>query len=342
MVGMRLKAIGVVALVITIAFSRLLSPSSVRPSAQASGRITGSVLRAGSNEAVPAAIVLISNRDGRIQRTTRTNVQGTFAFSGLPPGFYSVQACSNQFGPSTVASIELKAGLDATLDLPISSDVPRTAEASCNMDSVADSAIPRGPHEYTGKLMSFDVKGDVRDFLRSVALISGVELDADASVNRTVVVHLKDIPWDLALDAVVRTAGLGSDLDGKVLRIAPANPALGQDRVLMGTVTVVGTIAEINFQNPRTQLQVNAPNADGQMKIWPVEWESAEYLKDIGIRPNTLRSGDKVIITGNITSRKTISLISVQRPSDGFSWGYLPPIRWLGSDGVMFVGPAPQ
>src|SRR5262249_28405712 len=150
---------------------------------------------------------------------------------------------------------------------------------------------PRSPHQYTGEVMSFDLNGNVRDFFRSVAMISGVELDVDPSVNRMVSVHLKDIPWDLALDAVLRTSGLGSELSGRVLHIGIPNPALGQDRVLMGTVTVEGNVGEFNLQNPRATLQVNAPNADGTMHTWPVEWESADYLREIGIRPNTLRSG---------------------------------------------------
>ena len=113
----------------------------------------------------------------------------------------------------------------------------------------------------------------------------------------------------------------------------------------MGTVTITGTVVGVNVQNPRTQLQINAPNADGQMQIWPVEWESAAYLDDVGIKPNTLGPGDKVIITGNITRMNTIALISIQRPSQednqpAFSWGYLGPIRAALSNGEMFVGSA--
>jgi hypothetical protein len=255
-----------------------------------------------------------------------------------------MQGCSDQFGPSTSETVELKAGIDAAQDLSISSDFPKAAEASCNIDSSTDSPVPRRPHEYTGALMSFDLKGDIRNFFRSISMISGVELDVDKSINRSIAVHLANIPWDLALDVVLRTSGLGSDLDGKVLRIGTADPALGQDRVLMGTVTIAGTIAEVNLQNPRMQLRVNAPNADGTMQIWSVEWESADYLKGIGISPDTLKSGNKVIITGNVTRENTVRLISIQRPSDNFFWGYgyVGSVRSAISAGVMFVGSAPQ
>jgi hypothetical protein len=328
-----------------VAFGRLPESSSAISSAQAPslGRITGTIRHAG-DEAVPAAIVIISDRDGRI-RTARTNSQGGFAFSELPAGSYMMQGCSDQFGPSASATVDLKAGMEVTQDLPMSRDVPKTAERC--IDLIGEPSTPRGPHEYTGDLMSFDGKGDVRDFFRSIAQISGVEINVDASIKSTLAVHLKNIPWDFALDVVLRTAGLGAERDGNVVRVATANPSLGQDRTLMGTVTITGTVVGVNFQNPRTQLQVSAPNADGQMQIWSVDWESAAYLDDIGIKPNMLRAGDKVIITGNITRTNTIALISVQRPSQqdnqaAFSWGYLGPIRAALSSGEMFVGLASQ
>src|SRR5215475_1607015 len=301
-----------------------------------SGRISGFVRREG-NEPVPAAIVLISDRESRIRRTTRTNAQGSFAFSGLPAGSYIMQACSGQFGPSTSATVELKASMDAIQDLTVNNDFSKAPDFSCVDSAVAPLGASR-LHDYTGAPLSFDLKGNVKDFFRSIARVSGLEVDVDPSVNRTVAVHLKNIPWDLALDVVLRTSGMGSEGDGQVLHIAAANPSLGQDRTLMGTVTIVGSIAEVNFEAPRVQLKTLAPNDDGQTQVWMVEWESADSLKETGLRPNTLKSGDTVIITGNVTRTNTLSLITIQRPSDAFSWGYLGPVRSAFSDGIMFVG----
>jgi len=299
-----------------------------------SGQITGFVRR-GGDEAVSAAMVIISDSDGRIRSTARTNAQGSFAFSGLPSGSYVMQGCSDRFGPSTSETIELEAGANVSRDLRISTDAPIATEVTCDLDSISAPPVRRS---YTGDLMSFDLIGDVRDFFASTARIAGVDLRADPSTTNKVVIHLKNVPWDLALDVVVRTAGLGSELDGKVLRITTANPALGQDRVLMGTVAIVGTVTEVDTQSVRTQLHVNAPNADGKIQIWSVEWETADYLEQIGIKPNTLRAGDQIIATGNITRTNAIRLISIQRPSDGFSWGYLGPVRAPLTNGSMFVG----
>src|SRR5262245_60043755 len=68
-----------------------------------SGRISGTVHRE-DGEKTPAAIVVISNLDRRVQRTTKANAQGAFTFSGLPAGSYVIQGCSEQFGPSITAN----------------------------------------------------------------------------------------------------------------------------------------------------------------------------------------------------------------------------------------------
>ena len=137
-------------------------------------------------------------------------------------------------------------------------------------------------------------------------------------------------------------SGLITQRSGNVLRVGVANPSLGQDRLLIGAVTIEGEIMEFSLQNPITVLKVNAPNAEGRMQIWPVEWESGDYLKGLGFNQNTLTVRDNVIVTGYLTRGNALRLIAVQRPSDGFSWGYLNSIRFERSDAAMFVTSASQ
>jgi hypothetical protein len=280
------------------------------------GKISGSVFIY-RRQAVPGAVIIISSKDGRTQRRGRTNTQGGFTFSGLPAGSYVLQACSEQFGPSASASVEL-AGIEAKQDLVIEPGFVRTAEPICAIEPQASKTRP-----YSGAIMSIDLQGDIKDFFRRVASISGLELDVNPSINRNVVVHLKNVPWDLALDVVVSNSGLSSELDGKTLRITMADPLLGQNRLLVGTVTIEGKIT--------APLQINAPNADGEMQIWPVEWQTANELKEI------LKVGDQVVVTGSLTRRNTIALVSIRRLSDGFSWGDSGAHAEAPSDGVMFV-----
>jgi len=201
----------------------------------------------------------------------------------------------------------------------------------------SNTAASQGrPVRYAGQLVSIDFNGDIREFLQTIGSISGLEMQAP-SISRVVTVHLKDIPWDLALDVVLRNSGLNSELDGKVLRIAAANPILGQNRLLAGTITIEGKVMDFQLQNPRTLIHVNAPDADGAIQSWRIEWESANDLTETGVRPNTLKVGDQVIITGNATRSNTLRLIVIKRPADGFSWGDANVFSSAPSNGVMFV-----
>jgi type IV pilus assembly protein PilQ len=75
---------------------------------------------------------------------------------------------------------------------------------------------------YTGHPVSLDFQGaDLRAVLRTFAEISGLNIVIDPKVNGTVDVALKDVPWDQALDQILRANGLGYVVDGTIVRVAP-------------------------------------------------------------------------------------------------------------------------
>jgi len=202
---------------------------------------------------------------------------------------------------------------------------------------MALSAQIQGATTYTGQLMSIDLKGDLRDFFRSIATISGLELQVDPSINRNIAVHIKDVPWDLALDVVLSNSGLSSEGQGNVLRIAPADPRLRQNHIFVGTVTIEGKLTDFRLENPRTSLLLQAPDADGQMQSWQIAWEGANDLAPTGIKPNTFKVGDQLLITGSLIRPNTMHLLVVKRPKDGFSWGDVNAFSSGSAEGMMFV-----
>jgi len=83
---------------------------------------------------------------------------------------------------------------------------------------------------------------------------------------------------------------------------------------------------------------VDAPDADGKMQNWHIEWQSADDLAQDGIRPNMLKAGDHVIVTGNLIRTNTMRLVILRRPVGGFTWGDINALSFsqpLG--GTMFV-----
>src|SRR5207247_7664569 len=75
---------------------------------------------------------------------------------------------------------------------------------------------------YTGHPVSLDFQGaDLRAVLRTFAEISGLNIVIDPKVNGTVDVALRDVPWDQALDIILRANKLGYSIDGTIVRISP-------------------------------------------------------------------------------------------------------------------------
>ena len=83
-------------------------------------------------------------------------------------------------------------------------------------------AAPAAPARFTGFPISLDFQGaDLRAVLRTFSEISSLNIVIDPSIQGTVDVALRDVPWDQALDIILRANRLGYAVDGTVVRIAP-------------------------------------------------------------------------------------------------------------------------
>jgi type IV pilus assembly protein PilQ len=75
---------------------------------------------------------------------------------------------------------------------------------------------------YTGKLISLDLQDtDIDNALRIIAEVSNLNIVASEDVIGKVTLRLTDVPWDQALDVILKTHGLDRVLEGNVMRIAP-------------------------------------------------------------------------------------------------------------------------
>src|SRR4029079_1318403 len=78
------------------------------------------------------------------------------------------------------------------------------------------------PKQYTGPPVSFDFEdSDLRVVLRLFSQISGLNMIIDPQVQGRVNVVLTDVPWDQALEQILRSNKLGYTVEGNIMRIAP-------------------------------------------------------------------------------------------------------------------------
>ncbi|NOT24922.1 MAG: type IV pilus secretin PilQ [Acidobacteria bacterium] len=95
------------------------------------------------------------------------------------------------------------------------------ATAQTPGDAQQPAAAPAAPR-FSGTPVSLDFQGaDLRAVLRTFAEISSLNVVIDPAVQGTVDVALRDVPWDQALDIILRANRLGYSVDGTVVRIAP-------------------------------------------------------------------------------------------------------------------------
>ena len=77
------------------------------------------------------------------------------------------------------------------------------------------------PRQFTGDPLSLDLDGvDLRAVLRTLADVSGLNMVIDPDVQGSVDIKLTDVPWDQALDVILRGNGLDYSVDGTIVRIS--------------------------------------------------------------------------------------------------------------------------
>ena len=85
---------------------------------------------------------------------------------------------------------------------------------------MSQSKAMSGP-KYTGEPISVNLKDvDLKDFFRLIHEISGLNVVLDPNVRGNLTIVLDDVPWDQALDIVLKNNDLSRQLEGNVLRIA--------------------------------------------------------------------------------------------------------------------------
>jgi type IV pilus assembly protein PilQ len=112
-----------------------------------------------------------------------------------------------------------------TTDLPSAPMPALPAPAPEAMPDPQEGLQPRAPvageKVYTGHPISLDFKdGDLQDIFRLFADISGMNVVVNPGVSGKVTLKLNEVPWDQALDLILKANGLGYTVEGNVIRIA--------------------------------------------------------------------------------------------------------------------------
>jgi len=114
----------------------------------------------------------------------------------------------------------------------------------------ADTGGPRSKDFlYEGDKLSLNFQNiEIRAILQIVADFANLNLVASDAVAGAITLRLKDVPWDQALDIVLKTKGLDKRVQGNVLLVAPAAELADQERAQLENLQEIAELAPLRTE----------------------------------------------------------------------------------------------
>ena len=107
---------------------------------------------------------------------------------------------------------------------------PVQAKPATGQDQFKPKIIKSEEERYSGEIVSLKVKdADLRDVVLTLSEIANLNVVFDPDVRGIVTCNLEDVPWDQALEIVLRQNKMGKTIEGNVLRVAPINTLARED-----------------------------------------------------------------------------------------------------------------
>ncbi|OFJ42215.1 fimbrial protein [Pseudomonas koreensis] len=118
---------------------------------------------------------------------------------------------------------------------------------------------------YVGDKLSLNFQNiDVRSVLQLIADFTNLNLVASDTVQGGITLRLQNVPWDQALDLVLKTKGLDKRKIGNVLLVAPADEIAARERQELESQKQIAELAPLR----RELLQVNYAKAADIAKLF--------------------------------------------------------------------------
>ncbi|MGM0954006.1 MAG: type IV pilus secretin PilQ [Pseudomonadota bacterium] len=112
---------------------------------------------------------------------------------------------------------------------------------------------------YSGEKLSLNFQDiEVRSVLQLIADFTGLNLVASDTVGGSITLRLQNVPWDQALDLILKTKGLDKRQNGNVLLVAPADEIAAREKLELETSKQIAELAPIRLDI----IQVNYAKAE--------------------------------------------------------------------------------
>ena len=105
---------------------------------------------------------------------------------------------------------------------------------------------------------------------------------------------------------------------------AGAHHSYGATYDVSREVKLEGRLVQFALRNPHSYVHIQAKDAKGTLQRWAVEWSGTTQLGNQGVKQDTRKVGDEIVIVGRpsrVPGEFRVLMVSLTRPSDGFTWG---------------------
>ena len=97
-------------------------------------------------------------------------------------------------------------------------------------------------------------------------------------------------------------------------------------------VALDGIVAQFHYVNPHPYVLLDVKDASGRTQQWRLEMDNRRELADIGITSETLKQGDRLVVSGSPgrAEPRLLYVWKLDRPADGLDYeqiGGTPRIR---------------
>ncbi|RDB44791.1 type IV pilus secretin family protein [Halomonas sp. DQ26W] len=226
------------------------------PSAPASGRPTIEEIDFRRGEGGSGRLIVTFDRagvDARVREAGRNRIVAEMRDVALPASHDQVLDVSDFNTP--LRRITPRAGRDGvTFDIEGSGEFALLSTQSGRQLTIEAQPVTQAERDqrvrqqfpYTGERITLNFQDiEVRSVLAVIADFTGLNLVASDSVTGRVTLNLQDVPWDQALDLVLKSHGLASRQEGNVIVVAPASELANIERQEIEARTQVETLAPL-------------------------------------------------------------------------------------------------
>jgi len=211
----------------------------------------------------PKAPVDVTNEGGQIKVQIRNtqlpeNLRRRLDVTDFATPVQIVDAV--QTGPNITISINAKGNFDY-----LAYQADQTLTVNVNPISDKELAARDDVFKYKGEKLSLNFQDiEVRSVLQLIADFTDLNLVASDTVSGRITLRLKNVPWDQALELILKTKGLDKRQVGNVLLVAPAAEIAAREKLELENQRQISELAPL-----RTEfIQIRYANASELFKLF--------------------------------------------------------------------------